>query len=246
MIRIGFKSHKGLVRENNEDSYFILPKEKVFMVADGLGGYFGGQMASGIAVSKIAEIVKEHPIEKQNKKDIMKYLENCIEEANLEIFQRAKKDEKNSKMATTIVLCYIDEKGGYFANAGDSRGYIFREDRLIKVTRDHSMVSELVRTGQITEEEAENHIHRNSISKALGADIPVKADYYFENLYCEDIVILCSDGLYREVKEEEICRIIKSNADMSTLAEALVDRANCKGGSDNTTVICIKIERGFQ
>ncbi len=246
MIRVGFNSHKGLKRENNEDSYFIMPAEKFFMVADGLGGYNGGQTASGIAVSKIAEIVKKNPIENHSGKDVISYLEGCVEAANIEIIHRGMRDEDVSGMATTIVLCHIDDKLGYFANAGDSRAYIYRNGKLKQITKDHSYVEDLMRAGTISREEAQNHRERHKITKALGVGFPVEADYYCESLCCNDIIILCSDGLHGEVEHKDICKIIEENKEMSSLAEALVDKANSEGGHDNITVICIKIERGFQ
>lgn len=245
MIRVGFNSNKGLLRENNEDSYFIMPKENLFIVADGLGGYNAGQTASGIAVSKIAETVKKEPLHSHDSKDIVNYLKSCVEAANIEIIQKGIKKPETNGMATTLVLCYIDGNKGYFANAGDSRGYIYRDGKLTQVTRDHSYVGDLIRAGKISEKEGETHRERHKITKALGVAIPVEADYYVEKLMYGDIIMLCSDGLYGEVCSEEMQRIMEKCGDMSQIAEELVNRANENGGSDNITVICIKVERGI-
>ena len=230
MTRVGFKSHKGMKRESNEDSCFILPQEGVFIVADGVGGHNSGQTASGMAVSEIAEMIKQKPIRKRKENSILKYLESCVEAANIRIIHRAIEAPENVGMATTLVMCYINGNKAYFANAGDSRAYIFRD----------------VKKGAITKEDAINHEESNKITKALGVEYPVKADYYIEKLRKNDVLLLCTDGLYNEVDENEICDLIKHEKDMSKLAEQFLSRANAHGGKDNITVVCLKIEGGFQ
>ena len=246
MPRVGFKSHKGMKRESNEDSCFILPQEGVFIVADGVGGHNSGQTASGMAVSEIAEMIKQKPIRKRKENSILKYLESCVEAANIRIIHRAIEAPENVGMATTLVMCYINGNKAYFANAGDSRAYIFRDGELRQITEDHSYVNLLVKKGAITKEDAINHEESNKITKALGVEYPVKADYYIEKLRKNDVLLLCTDGLYNEVDENEICDLIKHEKDMSKLAEQFLSRANAHGGKDNITVVCLKIEGGFQ
>lgn len=246
MIRVGFKSHEGMLRKNNEDSYFILPKEGVFIVADGVGGHNSGQTASGMAVSEIAESIKETGIKDKSEKEILEYMESCVETANIKILHRAIEVPQNAGMATTLVMCLIKGNKGFFANAGDSRAYLFRNGRLKQITEDHSYVNLLVKKGAITKEDAVNHEDSNKITKALGVEYPVKADYYKEELRENDVLLLCTDGLYNEVYENEISQIIKEEEDMAKLAEILLNKANEHGGKDNITVVCLKIEGGLQ
>lgn len=244
MVRVGFYTHKGRARDGNEDSYFILPKEKVYIVADGLGGYLAGQQASGLAVSTIAEYFKNKDISDNGKTEIKEHLVSAVEFANLRILQKAKESIDMRGMATTVVMLHINGNIGYFANAGDSRAYILRNRELVQITEDHSYVSELVKSGSLSEEEARNHSERHKITKALGVDLMVKPDIYNINIEEDDIILLCSDGLYGEVSKEEITDILSEDKEMSKIAEKLVDTANKNGGSDNITVVCLKVERG--
>ncbi len=173
-------------------------------------------------------------------------MESCVEAANIRIIHRAIEAPENVGMATTLVMCYINGNKAYFANAGDSRAYIFRDGELRQITEDHSYVNLLVKKGAITKEDAINHEESNKITKALGVEYPVKADYYIEKLRKNDVLLLCTDGLYNEVDENEICDLIKHEKDMSKLAEQFLSRANAHGGKDNITVVCLKIEGGFQ
>ena len=246
MICVGFKSDRGSKRKNHEDSCFVMPKEHVYMVADGVGGNNAGEKASSMAVTIIAEKVKNKPLDKATTDDeICGYLNNYIELANKEIRKYAINHPEHRGMATTLVLCYINENKGYFANAGDSRAYIYRNKKLCQITEDHSYVNELLREGLLTYKEAINHENSNMITKALGAEEEVKADFYQTELLEGDIVLLCTDGLYNELNEEEISEAIDYyESNMLHLAEILINRANKHGSRDNVTAVCLKVEGG--
>ncbi len=247
MIRVGFKSDKGVVRKNNEDSCFVMPKEHIYIVADGVGGSNSGETASNMVVSNIAKEVKKKPLEKQHgDEEIFAYLKECIEQSNRKIINSGITNKENRGMATTVVLCHIREGKGYFANAGDSRAYIYRNRSLRQITEDHSYVNSLLKEGAISLEEAENHEQSNMITKALGAEKEVKADYYLTDIQSDDIIILCTDGLYNEVDENKIVMAIEENKEMTNLVEELIKMANNQGGKDNITVICLKVEGGSQ
>ena len=245
MIRVGFKSDVGMRRSKNEDACFIMPNEQIYMVADGVGGENTGERASGMVVASIAQNIKKSKMIKLKSEDeICRQLNLFIEKANSEIREYAFEHTECFGMATTVVICYIKDKVAYFANAGDSRGYVYRKGKLYQVTEDHSYVNFLVKKGLISPDEAETHENRNKITKAVGAEAKVEADYYQTEIMDGDVILLCSDGLYGELSNDEICSLINDEGNMSSLAEKMVIEANGHGGRDNITVICLKVEGG--
>lgn len=246
MVFVGFQSDKGKSRTNNEDACFVLPKENVYIIADGVGGNNAGEIASKTAVTKVAEYIKDNPIELVKDDNRLKdYLKACVDSVNENILALAEEFPENSGMATTLIICYIDERKAYFVNIGDSRAYVFRKNELFQVTEDHTYVNTLVKLGAITHEEARCHRGGHVITKAVGADRAVEADYYQTDVLEGDVVVLCTDGLYGEVHEAEICEMIQKEEDMSLLAKGLVSAANKAGGSDNITVVCLKLTGGM-
>ena len=245
MNLIGFKSNKGIKRSNNEDACFIMPKEQVYMVADGVGGNNSGELASRTAVTSVADYIKTNPIDLVEQEDQLKsYFEQCIAKANEDVLMLGAKHEKNKGMATTLIVCHIRELTGYILNVGDSRAYVLRGEELHQITEDHSYVNSLVKLGVITEEEAQGHHKSHVITRALGAEETIAADFYQTNLQNGDILLLCTDGLYGEVGPEKLSQLMNSEPQMTTLAEKLISEANKAGGNDNITVICIKIRGG--
>ena len=242
MVQIGFKCNKGLVRENNEDACFVIPSHDVYIVADGVGGNNSGEVASRTAVSVIAEFVNDEGIEKcRNPEEIFGFFYEAMELANNRIYTLGLENEANRGMATTAVIAYVRDDTAYISNIGDSRAYIFREGRLTRITTDHTYVNELISKGVITEEEAENHKQKNVITKALGTETLADPDFYRASLNKDDILLLCSDGLYGEVSTEEIENVLMAGAGMNDTCAMLVDEAIKHGGRDNITVVCIKI-----
>lgn len=246
MVFVGFQSDKGKSRTNNEDACFVLPKENVYIIADGVGGNNAGEVASKTAVTKVAEYIKANPIEESWDGDrLKKYLNACVNDVNDSILAVAEQFPENSGMATTLIICYVGDSKAYFVNIGDSRAYIFRKDELFQLTEDHTYVNTLIKMGAITQEEAKSHRGGHVITKAMGAEKNVEADYYQTDILEGDVVILCTDGLYGEISEEEMCRMIHGEKDMSILAKSLVAAANKAGGSDNITVVCLKLTGGI-
>ncbi|MFA5638111.1 MAG: Stp1/IreP family PP2C-type Ser/Thr phosphatase [Anaerovoracaceae bacterium] len=241
-MQVGFKSDRGLKRENNEDACFVMPKEGVFVIADGVGGGACGEIASRTAVAMVAEYVRNNP--EINITDIttaISYFLPCLEEINEKIIVMSETHPENTGMATTIVICYVGGKRAYFVNMGDSRGYIYRNDRLRQVTEDHSYVNDLVKTGIITVDAAVKHEKKHMITKALGGDLVAEPDFFKANLQEGDIIMLCTDGLYQEVESVEIKKILAQDHTMNQATSELVKKANQNGGGDNITVICIKV-----
>lgn len=240
---IVFKTDKGVTRSNNEDACFVMMKEKVFIIADGVGGNKSGEIASRTATRLISQYVSSNklPDIKEGERALKNYFDECIKITNTKIIELGNKFNENFGMATTLVIAIVRDKSLYVFNIGDSRAYIYREKKLRKITEDHTYVNTLVKAGIITEEEAELHEDKNAITKALGADEMVEADFFREDIIENDVFILCTDGLYAEVSPEEIKRELNKGLSMSDTCTNLVNLANLNGGGDNITLVCIKI-----
>lgn len=245
MVYVGFQSDKGMRRINNEDACFVLPKENVYIIADGVGGNKAGEIASNKAVKEVAQYIKENLISQiEFPEDLGNYFNDCIDKVNESILNFAKEMPENSGMATTLLICYIWQKKVFLANVGDSRAYLFRDDELFQITEDHTYVNSLVKLGVISPNEAKSHQRSHVITRAMGADKKIEADFYLTDAEEGDVVILCTDGLYGEVDEKEIAAMIKNEQDMSKLAKSFVAKANKAGGRDNITVVCLKLVGG--
>jgi PPM family protein phosphatase len=242
MIQIGFKCNKGLVREKNEDACFVIPSSDVYIVADGVGGNNSGEVASRTAVTEIAGIVTSGELKEcREPEEIFGFFASAIEHVNEKIYRMGLENEENRGMATTIVTAYIYKSAAYIANIGDSRAYLFRAGTLNRITKDHTYVNELIDKGVITEEEAETHKQKNVITRALGAERFAEPDFYRLDVSRNDILMLCSDGLYGEVAPERITEILAGEGSMNDICTQLVDEAIRCGGRDNITVVCLKI-----
>ncbi len=242
-MHVGFKSDRGVMRTSNEDACFVLLPDKVYVLADGVGGGNSGEIASRTAVSEIANYVVSHPITHLIEKyEIVDYLRDAIDTANRKIYGMANAHQENAGMATTTVVVHVRNGQAYVANIGDSRAYLYRDGTLTQITEDHTYVNTLVKAGVLSREEAETDDRKNVIVKALGADSIVDPDFFRVEVKENDVLILCSDGLYDELSDEEIVSVIEQNTEsMSDLARELVSRANQNGGRDNTTVISLKV-----
>ncbi|HHV27183.1 Stp1/IreP family PP2C-type Ser/Thr phosphatase [Anaerosalibacter bizertensis] len=241
---IGVSTDKGKVRKNNQDSYFVSEDTELplFIVADGMGGHKAGEVASNMAV----EIVKDFFIEKKeelkkNKVDILKFIRSAVEKANTIIYKKSIENDEFHGMGTTITMAYIFENKLYIGHVGDSRAYLLRNNKFIQITEDHSLVAEMVKKGSISEEEAECHPQRNIITRAIGTDEEVITDIIVEDIYKDDILLLCTDGLTNMMNDDEIKEILINKIDLQKNCNSLVKKANRLGGIDNVTVIVIKL-----
>ncbi|MCI5698609.1 MAG: Stp1/IreP family PP2C-type Ser/Thr phosphatase [Clostridiales bacterium] len=241
---VGFKTDKGISRFNNEDACYVMVEKGVFIIADGVGGSSSGEIASRTATRFISQYVENNPINPEwGQEDMHLYFVKCLNRANEMILDMGQRFDENSGMATTIVVAYIDGPLMYVFNLGDSRAYLYRRNELVQITEDHTYVNHLVQRGEITAEEALTHPDRNQITKALGADEHIYPDMFLVTLEADDVIIMCTDGLYVEVPEEEIKGIIEKFEPMSETCSKLIDLANLNGGSDNITVISLKIDK---
>lgn len=231
---IGLISDVGKRRPVNEDyaDYHETDEYKLFIVADGMGGHNAGEIASKLATEIILEYIKDNW--NTFKEDCI--LENAIKASNKKVLSVSNKDEEFKGMGTTIAACLITESDIYVANVGDSACFMLEEQKLIKVTKDHSLVQELLDSGSITEEEASTHPRKNIITRAVGAYEEVMVDIFKLPKVMKNKYLLCSDGLLNEVTNDEIEDIL-NNYDNEEAAKQLVTLANEREGRDNITVL---------
>ena len=236
------KTDIGLMRSSNQDYCKTgeLPDGCIWaVVCDGMGGANGGSTASRIAAETIAEQLKElYNIEKYHD-DMEKLIKTAIAIANQRVYDMSLKVYSLSGMGTTVVAAVVKEEVVHIVHAGDSRAYLYENGSLTQITKDHSMVQELVDIGQITPEEARNHPNKNIITRALGTRENLKTDYNGVKFDKDSVLLICTDGLSNYLTDEDIAEFInKSRGD--ELVGRLVEQAKMMGGSDNITVAVIE------
>ena len=242
MIKAYAKSDIGKVREINEDAFYAsdsLDEVQLYMLADGMGGYKGGEIASKLAIQSAKNYIENNfqQIEK-DKDSIIQLVGSSIEYANMIVYEKSKENKELEGMGTTLEICLIYNNKVYIGHVGDSRIYRIRKEFMRKLTQDHSYVQKLVKDGTITKEEAMHHPQKNMLMKALGCNAFVEPDVMVKGFLKEDILIMCSDGLTNLVSQEEIFKEAKK--DIEQAPKELVDKANNNGGYDNITVVVIK------
>ncbi len=226
------RSDVGRQRSANEDSLVLRPP--FFAVADGMGGAKAGEVASAIA----ARAVEDAPAASQQAEA---QLTQLLREANRRIYDLALTDEAHRGMGTTLTAAKVQGDEISLGHVGDSRAYLMRDGELSQLTRDHSLVAELERSGQITPEAAEHHPQRSIITRALGPEPDVEVDTYTLAGRDGDLFLLCSDGLTSMISDDEVSAILRSAADLDSAAEALIRAANQSGGKDNITVVMFRL-----
>ncbi len=239
MLRTISLTDIGKKRQLNQDIVFTSEKAlgnlpNIFIVADGMGGHKAGDYASRYTVETIVKEVKNS--EEENPIDIIK---NAIEKANENIRNAASADERLEGMGTTVVVATCEGNLLRVANVGDSRLYIVNH-KIVQITRDHSLVEEMVRMGGLDKASARNHPDKNIITRAIGAQETIEADFFDVVLEPNDIVLMCSDGLSNMLEDEEIRLIVSAQGDIVLKAEELIKAANNNGGKDNIAVIIIE------
>ena len=225
----------GRQRTTNEDSLFCAPP--YFAVADGMGGAKAGEVASGLAVKVLQEEGREDSGESAEAQ-----LTRIAHEANKRIFELSTDDESRRGMGTTLTAAKLADGAVSLAHVGDSRAYRLRDGTLEQLTKDHSLVAELERSGQISAEAAEHHPQRSIITRALGPEPDVEVDTYTVPGRPGDVFLLCSDGLTSMVSDDEVASILRGVDRLEEAAETLVRAANQSGGKDNITVVLFRLE----
>lgn len=242
MIKAYAKTDIGKVREINQDDYHIsnsLDEVQLYMLADGMGGYKGGEIASNQAIQSAKSYIENNfkQIEK-DRDSIIQLLASSMEYANMVVYEKSKENKELEGMGTTLEIVLIYNNKAYIGHIGDSRIYRIRKSFIRKLTQDHSYVQKLVKDGEITPEQAEHHPKKNMLMKALGCNAFVEPDVMVKGFLKDDILVMCSDGLSNLVNQEEINNIAKGNIEQAP--KELVNLANVRGGYDNITVIVIK------
>lgn len=231
----------GKARDMNQDYYYIATPEdelQLFILADGMGGYQGGEIASRLATSSTKSYIESNfsKIE-HDKESIQKLITSAIEYANMVVYEKSKENVQLEGMGTTLEVCLIYNNKAYIGHIGDSRIYRIRKNIMRKLTKDHSYVEELIKDGTITREESYTHPKKNMLMKALGCTSFVEPDVMVKGFLKEDIILINSDGLTNMVNENEIYEYIINGVENAT--NKLINRANELGGYDNITVVLI-------
>jgi len=227
------KSDTGRQRRANEDSFFV--RAPLFVVADGMGGAQAGEVASRLAAETFSAGLPDDGTSEQR-------LEERVRAANQRIHEVSQQDRTLNGMGTTLTAAYLDGDELALAHVGDSRAYLLRDGELSRLTRDHTLVEELVRRGELTEQEAAEHPQRSIITRALGPEPDIDIDLHTHRARAGDVLLLCSDGLTGMIGEDDLQQILSEAQSLREAGRQLVDAANEAGGRDNITVVLFRLE----
>lgn len=236
-MKYGYLTDPGKVRERNEDSVIVVENmsgEVLMCVADGMGGHKDGEVASSIAITHISKRFKSIS-SVGNKEDAINWIQSTVSEANVEIFKYVSTHPESIGMGTTIVLAVLTPAFLLFGNIGDSSGYVMKNNKLHKITVDHTLVNLLVKSGELTEDEAKEHPRKNVLMKALGANTNVEMDIFNVELNIDGIM-LCSDGLTNMLDDIQIAKVLNGEGTIEERLQKLVFKSNNRGGSDNISI----------
>lgn len=235
------RTDAGRVRPNNQDAFVCgrLSETTVFaVVCDGMGGANGGNIASAMAVRLVSQRLVENYREGLSESSLQNLLESAVAAANAEIYDTAAEDETLAGMGTTLIAAVANETRATVAYIGDSRAYLIKGGELTQLTRDHSVVQDMLEKGQLTEQEAKNHPRKHFLTRALGVEQDAEADFIAVDFLEDGMLMICTDGLTNMADEKEISRVIAHNPP-HTVPDRLIAAANMHGGSDNITVAVI-------
>lgn len=232
---IGIKSDLGNIRNLNEDyAEFYEDKEyKIFVLADGMGGHNAGEVASKMASKALIKYIRDNV----NLIDSKKLLNDAVKHANLEVYNLSHCSDIYSGMGTTLVACLITREKILISNVGDSACYGIKDKKIIKITKDHSLVQELLDCGSISKEQAIKHPQKNVITRAIGTEVNVEVDLFELRKGEFDFFLMCSDGLSNDVNLEQIVSFEVEEKELQNICERLVESAKFNGGRDNITVM---------
>jgi len=240
-IKTGYQSHRGLVRENNEDNFLINPNINFFIVSDGLGGHQNGEIASRMAVDIISEFIEEK-VTALEYPDLKKIFKDAYFNANTDILRKGYELQQHQLMGTTATSLFITGSHYLICHTGDSRAYLFRKGRITQLTKDQTKLQEMIDAqGKNDRAIPNSKFYGSIINYCLGFDEKLKVDFYEGKAQKNDFFLLCTDGLSDYVEEGEICRRIEEDDDPDVVCKNLVERALETGGYDNITLVLVKI-----
>ncbi|MEW6769829.1 MAG: Stp1/IreP family PP2C-type Ser/Thr phosphatase [Bacillota bacterium] len=228
-------SDRGLERENNEDGFLACPEIGLFAVADGMGGHQAGEVASWLALRSLEEFVRQN-----SGTDPRPLLVGAAEEANRRVYAASQARPEYNGMGSTLTACILQGEAVFWVHVGDSRGYLIRGGEITQFTQDHSLVSEFIREGKLTPEEAEIHPYRNVLSRVLGTQVQVPVDEGVITALPGDTILLCTDGLTIHLNTMEIMAVL-SRGSAQDQAQELLRTALERGGRDNITLVLIRM-----
>lgn len=238
--RVAAKTDAGCQRQRNEDTYYVSPDNRLFVVADGMGGAAGGAKASKLAVETIEKEWKENPAPKDGADRIREWLINAVSQANKAIFEERESNVTLKGMGTTIVVAVqAGDSMIQIAHVGDSRAYLLRGGKTILLTNDHSVVHEMVRAGRLTEAQARTNPYKNLITRCLGHEEKVEIDQVPVDLEAKDWIVLCSDGLSTVLLDDQISDVVSKKNEPDLVCDELVKQTLDGGAPDNVTVVAI-------
>lgn len=251
--QVGWGIDKGLVRDNNEDSLAAVRVNQasgeaesqsvgIYAVADGMGGHSAGEIASKLAVrSAIRELMTEiTEAEASMPQNYQNWLRSAVAIANQMVLNKSLDDQK--KMGTTLVMAAVVGNQVHIVNVGDSRAYILNAEGIRQITEDHSFVQMLLKAGAISREEAIDHPRQNLLTQSIGQEKKLTVDLFSETLEDDSYVLLCSDGLWGELTDEEIWKIVMGADSPQAACQALIDHTNAAGGHDNSAIVLVRVK----
>ncbi|MGM9974059.1 MAG: Stp1/IreP family PP2C-type Ser/Thr phosphatase [Clostridiaceae bacterium] len=238
---VGYLTDIGNSRPLNEDyiNYMEEDRFKLYVIADGMGGHNAGEIASKMAVDSIIDYIRNNIQSSDNGEILIR----AVKDANERIYRASLSSSGYNGMGTTVTACIIIDDNTYIANVGDSCCYIVEKDKITKITRDHSLVQELLDEGSITEEEAFHHPNKNIITRAVGTGSNIDVDLFDISHINFNYIIMCTDGLSDELEKEDILGIVQTSTDINNICRLLIDSAKERGGKDNISVLIIGGEK---
>ena len=257
-FKTAYKTHNGMVRSNNEDSLFVIDQQLsdrseynsfgLYIIADGMGGHQGGEIASKIATQVVSTVILDNLLYASDFQDPFYLVKEAIKEANKKIYKMTINRRELRSMGTTITVGLRLDNELYVGHVGDSRAYLIREGGIKQLTSDHSLIAHLLKEGTITPVEARTHPDRGVILRCLGMSEEVDVDSYYQEgklakllLKKDDSLVFCSDGLTNYVKDEELFEYVRTYRKSDEVCKRLIDLANSRGGADNISVIVVKV-----
>lgn len=235
------RSEIGLVRENNEDAWESISELQFFILADGMGGHRAGEVAARETVDRLSLLVRKS-FNKESLKDHDSLIHDLIQKVNYDVYQKSRSDSDLRGMGTTLCCIYFHEKGVMFAHVGDSRIYRFHKNKLQQLTRDHSLVTEMIDLGELHERNAEGVNYKNIITRAIGTEPNVEISMGISESEENDLFLMCSDGLSDLLSPKMIENILEEADNLEITVNNLINAAMKLGGRDNVTVVLMRIE----
>lgn len=233
---VGAISDVGNLRNVNEDylDYYVCDEYQLYIIADGMGGHNAGDIASKICVQKIKEYINEN----YEKEDVKNMLANAVKYANTAIYFKSLDNKKYKGMGTTLTFAFVYGSKIYVVNVGDSCFFVIKDDSVIKITKDHSLVQQLIDNGVLTQDEAKEHPNKNIITRSVGVNQSVDADMFLLDKDSDSYYLLCTDGLINDISHSEIAPYVTKNKEsLDTACSELVTLAKERGGRDNVSLI---------